>query len=649
MKNKTRYKELLNEFKSYIYKNKYVFLISTMILFVIYGRELYTINARVDTEVFINEPSSVYNWLLIGRQGAIFSRILFEQLNFNPYFVTVLGLIFYAMSMIVFSYLLNYIGRVRSTISVLGFLIFLVHPIWVEQFYFKLQVLPVSLGVLFTFVAVLISFFAIINNDMTGKVVSVILMIWSFSTYQSFMILYIATTILCFLLYKKQSIDTESKMNIYLKVVIYEIILFLISFIINTIITKIFFSAGEDYLSSQIKWGVLSNRECIMNILIHIKSVLLSEGVFYTNGYTISLILFLISFGYSLINGKFKSYKWLYILAGIGLQLCPFLITIYGGTVPAFRAQFVLPFIIAGNFLFTLNVWKAHKYIKNTIYLVCICIFILQAQAVFRMQYTDDIRFQEDMRIASQISERVSQESNVQNKPVAFIGKRQSQLNSASIRGEFIGTSIFNVDNSAEPHYFHSTGRITGILKTMGYNIIGASPEQILEARKIAVGMPSWPALGSVYDAGDFVIVKLSEDNWYADDIMPSNIEKSDISNVKFDNTDIKWCVDESKVENNQLRISGWMIKTNIPSNQLKINVYIYNEENNEFYKLQTAKTERQDLNKAFPNEADYTDSGYVAKGNISDIINNIDKFRIILEYSSDKEDIYVDTGKYIK
>ena len=64
---------------------------------------------------------------------------------------------------------------------------------------------------------------------------------------------------------------------------------------------------------------------------------------------------------------------------------------------------------------------------------------------------------------------------------------------------------------------------------------------------------------------------------------------------------------------------------------------------------MQTAKTERQDLNKAFPNEADYTDSGYVAKGNISDIINNIDKFRIILEYSSDKEDIYVDTGKYIK
>ena len=46
--------------------------------------------------------------------------------------------------------------------------------------------------------------------------------------------------------------------------------------------------------------------------------------------------------------------KWMVILVLLVLQITPFLLTIYGGTIPTARSQFVLPFTTGCNFLLAL-------------------------------------------------------------------------------------------------------------------------------------------------------------------------------------------------------------------------------------------------------------------------------------------------------
>ncbi len=147
-----------------------------------------------------------------------------------------------------------------------------------------------------------------------------------------------------------------------------------------------------------------------------------------------------------------------------------------------------------------------------------------------RMIYTDEIRSQEDIRLASAIEERIGRASSAE-KPVAIIGSYQNRLNASCIRGEMIGLSMFSMSTEVEPHYFWSSDRALQMLKVLGFSFESASQEQMLEARKQAMIMPVWPAEGSIADAGDYIIVKLSEDHWQEDlidsKIQAANFEKA--------------------------------------------------------------------------------------------------------------------------
>ena len=52
------------------------------------------------------------------------------------------------------------------------------------------------------------------------------------------------------------------------------------------------------------------------------------------------------------------------------------------------------------------------------------------------------------------------------------------------------------------------------MMKTLGYEIENVSQDQIMSARLMAVDMPCWPEVGSVVDEGEYILVKLSEDEF---------------------------------------------------------------------------------------------------------------------------------------
>lgn len=641
----------VTELKKYIMENKSMLALGIFALLTIYGRGLLVLNARVDTEQLINNPNGTYNWLEIGRQGGVFTRLLIEQLNFNPYFATLSSFIILIISMIILSYFFDYIGQSSSAISVSIFLMFMVYPIWVEQFYFTMMVLEISVAMMLTIVSVYMCFWSIINKNTFIKLLSIVPMIWAFSTYQSFMILYIALCIFSFMIFYKDinRFKDEHEFNPSpLKLIFELIILFFCAAAINTIITKIFFSGGSGYLTNQIRWGVDPLTQCIRNILSHIFQVICGKGIFYSLSYIVSIIFMLMSVIYSVKFMKNKLLKWLYVFAGLGLQICPFLITIYGGTIPVYRAQFVLPFVVACNFGFSLITFNNKKMIKAVIIASCFVTFLSNTQIVMRMQYTDDIRFQEDMRLAEQIQERIHDVTNGDNKPIAFVGSKQSLLNASCVHGELIGKSIFAFDYEVEPHYLCSSVRIVNILNTMGFDFKNVSQEEMFEARQKAVNLPCWPNKNSICDDGNFVIVKLSEDNWYFDDFGAGEIKKVDIDNLQFSNDKLMWVIDNIISKDDSVTVQGWIYKPYTSSHNANIKVYIENIEDNSIYELQTIMQMREDLNDVFKNQADYSRGGYIAKFETSDLGDDLSKYKIILEYENDNEKLFADTQRFI-
>lgn len=92
-----------------------------------------------------------------------------------------------------------------------------------------------------------------------------------------------------------------------------------------------------------------------------------------------------------------------------------------------------------------------------------------------------------------------------------------NNLNNACIRGELIGMSIFNCNSETEPHYRDSTSRACNLSRNLALNFQACSEKQLMEARKEALNLPTWPSAGSVVDMGEYTIVKLSDDRWPED------------------------------------------------------------------------------------------------------------------------------------
>ena len=421
------------------------------------------------------------------------------------------------------------------------------------------------------------------------------------------------------------------------------IIIFIIAFVINTVITKIFFSTGVEYLEGQILWGKVPAKQCIRNILDHIKQVIKSESLFYTWGYSASLIALIISFVKinKVVENKFV--RGIYILAAIGMQLCPFLVTIYGGNIPAKRAQFILPFVVAANFGLSLIMLKDYT-IKKIVAVICILSIIFNTSIIMRMQYTEDIRFQEDMRLASQIELKVEEEVGEINKPLAFIGTHDATLNNSCIRGELIGRSIFNFDSEALPHYLNSSKRICNLLRIMGINFNNVTEEQMIEARMIALDMPSWPQKGSIKEENDYIIVKLSNDSWALEDLDIDPIEVNNINEITQDDK-FKWNIDEIREDNNKIYISGWGIIDNIDAKDYTVTVCLKNEDSDKIYTLLTDQIARNDVDEAFKDkQASYIQSGFRTVIQANKMKEETNSYRIILQYSNQNKEYYIDT-----
>lgn len=602
-------KKELHKLHSYIRGNRWKLLIFNALLLLIWGPWLFNTAPRIDTEVVINTPYTAYNWLDIGRQGAILTEYIFGLRWFNPHFATVGGYLLICVAGTLMGYLFWRTSQKNSTAcAALGLMCFSA-PIMTEQFYFELQIFEVAWAYILCTVAVGATFAGILWKRKNLLCIAILCMIWCFSTYQIFVVLYVTLVITGFiLLYQRWTIEQKQTKLLYGQIIGGSIAIFLIAFIMNSIITKLFFSNGNEYLTSQIAWLSQPVSQCMKNILSHMAVGALGNSTFYTLFYGVFSALAVVVVVISAMNSVRTKWTAIEIMAVIGLQICPFLLTIAFGGAPTTRAQLAYPMVIVCNVVI-LFAYAANK--KNMRLLLCLLTVIAigsQTNRTMRMIYTDEIRAQEDVRLATEMEQRIGSLS-AQNKPIAIVGVYHEKLNQSCLKGEMIGRSAFDISPEVEPHYFWSGDRGCRMEEILGFSLKSASQEQVTAARQQALTMPSWPAEGSVVDAGEYVIVKLSEDQW-PEEVLSASAEAANAPEIT---NDLQIAVDSVNMVDDKLQIKGWVIREGVNADMAIPSVYLHSRTTGEYLRISTARVARPDLVNTFENGYLYENAGYAA------------------------------------
>lgn len=535
MENNGALKFEIIQFKQWLYQNDKYIIVNSIIICLLYSSWMFNRVPLIDTMVFINMPNYTYNWLNIGREGAVLSKLIFQQMYYNPYLATVAGYIFIIIGGNLFGYIGNRCSKSGGFIWTLVPYMF-VSPIFAEQFYFKLQILEMGWAYILCTISVGLNYFIIFKKRRYLYIISFIMMIWSFHTYQTFVITYAVMVGFAYILLVISAVICEERNDVTWKSLLLEhVIVFGVANVAGSIMTSVFFHSSG-YLESTIFWRVESAEACIKNILQHI--VLLFSGnkilaflgveydlsIFYTAFYGFFSILVICLMLKEFLFRRNIIY-FVTLFATVCIQFAPLLLTIYMGAIPSIRAQLVYPMVLIFNAIlsFILVSRKRVKYYKyaNIIIMVAMIVALWhQTSITLRLIYTDGVRSDEDIRLAESLNIRLM-EMDAVDKPVAFVGGYENKLDVVCVRGHMIGQSVFDMFTEIEPHYAVSTWHTCSEMNAIGIYRNQASDEEVQIARKIAIDMPVWPHKDSVKDVGEFVVVKLGMEQW------PEELNKS--------------------------------------------------------------------------------------------------------------------------
>lgn len=513
-------REKKHDFTEYLKKSKYSILIIIGVILFAFGERLISQSFSIDTELYINEigVEGRWNWLIsLNRWGLVLLNKIFQMDSlpiFTSNFLSVILIIAYSIG---FNYLFYRYTKEEYKEQFLKYqfifsILFTTNPIFAEQYNFILQNVSIAFTILLIPIILLIIDKAGDTEKSYKKIIlyvfSVGLLILSFGVYQSVILLYIVTVVVCYLLKVFNDNDNNWK---YLGT---QIGIFLLSAVGYFIIGKIL-ARGNSTSYLQMAWLTDTAMQCIKNIVTCVKAVLKCEGIFYNIGYVISLIILAAFFVYLCIKRKVK----LGIFIGMcGLIVSPFYIMIITGVDQLKRTQFNYPFVAAIILMYTI-IYLAKtdkmKWLKKVFVILVCVIAYTQAYNTSNLFYTVDVTYKSDEAFAYSLMEKVeSKEWYNPNEEytIIFVGKHQRKLKNVYLKSEVIGSSFFEFDYQ---YIYGVNSRGVAFLNILGYKLNEPTAEEFEEAKKYVENnnMKSWPNEESIQlTDNNKIIVRLSEE-----------------------------------------------------------------------------------------------------------------------------------------
>lgn len=244
-----------------------------------------------------------------------------------------------------------------------------------------------------------------------------------------------------------------------------------------------------------------------------------------------------------------------------------------------------------------------------------------------RMLYTDHIRVQEDKRVAEEIEVRVQEVADTETKPVLFIGIYANELNPSCLRGDYIGRTVFGWDRNIGVHYARGSQRTCQFLNSLGMSFAAVSSEDVaLAARKLAFDAPAWPANGSVFDAGDCVVIKLCEDEW-PEEVLDAWTVEADLPE-DMGAADAKATIDSVETTDENLIIKGWLDLENNEKTTWRPHLYLTDLGSGACIEIATEKAGRSNLK--IDGET-CMNNGFIGMAPLSELSDDLGRYSVML------------------
>jgi len=515
-------------------------------LFFAYGIRLFWYSIGIDTELFMADKAGNLKWSIsIGRFGYVaLSKLLYIN-GFNPFtaFFTAFCLIwFFTIS---WCYIIAIFTRDtgRNNKLIPFALVFMTMPVWAEQFYFLLQAAENAFILSLCPYVVYLLYKGFLDNEKGKIICASILLVFMTSVYQAIVPLFCCGVFICFVLLQEQT-DYEPQVyrNLCLKLFITLVgAMAVYSIIDGVIIPALFHIEKSDRWDRYIEWGNTPIREIMLRILLQgyiitigqfnivqsiANPIMLQYSRFGMGGVEMIAIaskllgnifiipitiLFFIKISTVMRREIPGGRRLLYMIAGIGIPLCIMLLTILTGNKLNVRALWALP--LAFSFMFFYLIKSYRNRIAVTI-VACLALLtaVYQAQITAQLFYSDQIRYNEDVRLASDLNDMITHvQPDNEKLPVALIGgySPASRFRSNFIQGEVMGHSVTQWANPDIPSDIN--GRGLAFMRSLGFNYDMPNADQLDQADKEAALMPGYPDPGCVKRMQDFIVVRISE------------------------------------------------------------------------------------------------------------------------------------------
>jgi len=531
-------------FVQFCKKNKVLVILVSISLLIIYGIKLSFYSISADTELFMANDRNM-GWVERGRFGLVLLQKVWYIQEFNPYVAFLVTFLLIWIFSLTWTYLIAiFDNRLEKNSALIVFaLLFSTFPIWVEQFSFVIQSAEIAFILVACPVVTYYFFEGIVSNNKTSILVSIVLLAFLTSVYQSIIILFCCSVLACFILFRLHT-DYSAKMyrSLCLKLAvgcISALILYFLSYKLVSIVWYLNHPKGE-ILGDLIGWkngftyglvrilgyGFSITLGNLTSLVEMMKPLIVSSANQGIDQYakmmrgspfaSLLLIPLTITFwGFIIADLKKKRVvagKLLYLISALVIPFSIMLLSIALGVITADRSQFCMPFALGFMAYFVLKKTK-----RRTLYLILMSVFLLvsvrQAEISAQLYYSDYIKYEEDVRIAYDLHHRISlvapqlPDDSDTLVPVAFVGKKFTNYYQypSFMTGEVLGKSFF--DDEKE-------WRVIAFLKSLGINYSSPSEQQMEQARRLAQKMPSYPAKDSVITNGDYVIVKFSDTSY---------------------------------------------------------------------------------------------------------------------------------------
>ncbi|MCL1837506.1 MAG: hypothetical protein FWG46_08165, partial [Treponema sp.] len=201
--------------------------------------------------------------------------------------------------------------------------------------------------------------------------------------------------------------------------------------------------------------------------------------------------------------------KLLYLLAGIGIPLCIIILVITGGSWPPLRSQYALPLATAFMLFFLIKKFKK----KAAAVVACLTLLVAayQAQITAQLFYSDQMRYNEDVRLAHELNNLIVKAQTGNRKlPVVLVGRYHMapRFHANFLQGEVIGRSVFETGTDSA---FKTTGRAQAFMKSLGMHFDMPTEAQAEQAYNEAITMPPFPDPLCIKVMRDYVVIRISE------------------------------------------------------------------------------------------------------------------------------------------